>query len=65
MENVVGYRIRKYRQERYMEVDELASAVDLHPQTIYDYEGGRRKVSRKSIKKIAKVLKVEISDLTG
>lgn len=64
MENVVGYRIRKYRQLAYIEVNELAEMVNLSSQTIYDYEGGRAKPSRKSIRKIAAALKVKISDLT-
>ncbi len=62
--SLIARNIRKYRHEQFIEADELAEAVGLTRQTIYDYEGGRAKPSRKSIRKIAEFLKIKISDLT-
>ncbi len=59
----IGYRIRKYREEEHMSPQELATAVERTRWAIYNYESGRTPVTRPMIRKIAKALGVEVSDL--
>ncbi len=59
----LGKRIRKYRRERKMSQEELADRVGLHYTTISRIERGISNSPVQTVEKIAKVLKIKMSDL--
>lgn len=59
----VGKRIRKYRREKKMSQEELADKVGLHYTTISRIERGVSNPPVQTINKIAKVLRVDMSEL--
>jgi transcriptional regulator with XRE-family HTH domain len=64
MESIeVGERIRKLRTDREMSQVALASLIGLNPQTVRDYESGRRMPTIKGLPLLAKALDVSISEL--
>lgn len=64
MENIeLGERIKELRIARKLSQVALAKSLDLNPQTIRDYETGRRSPTIKGLPSLAKALDVSISDL--
>jgi len=59
----LGKRIRKARKDKKMSQEELADRVGLHYTTISRIERGISNSPVQTIDKIAKVLKVSLSDL--
>lgn len=59
----LGKRIRKARKERKMSQEELADRVGLHYTTISRIERGISNPPIQTINKIAKTLRVDMSDL--
>ena len=64
-EAVIGRKIRKYREERGMTADEFASETGVGSSTVYRWENGNRMPDVVTMMRIAKVLGVELNDLTG
>lgn len=63
MNEKLGKRIRKARKERKMSQEELADRVGLHYTTISRIERGISNPPIQTINKIAKTLRVDMSDL--
>ena len=62
----VGKRIRKYRLEHYMTMEDLAKAIDTVPQNIYKYEHGIiTNIPLSKIRKMAGVFGVSELDIVG
>lgn len=59
----LGKRIRKFRKERGMSQEDLADKVGLHYTTISRIERGISNSPVQTVEKIAKTLKVSLSDL--
>lgn len=59
----LGKRIRRARKDRKITQEELADRVDLHYTTISRIERGISNPPVQTVNKIAKALKVDISDL--
>jgi transcriptional regulator with XRE-family HTH domain len=55
--------LRKLREERLLTQEELAERVGVTPLTISRWENSKRKPRLKSIRKLAKVLKVDPKDI--
>jgi transcriptional regulator with XRE-family HTH domain len=55
--------LKKLREERLLTQEELAEKVGVTPLTISRWENSKRKPRLKSIRKLAKVLKVDAKDL--
>lgn len=63
IEVILGLRIRYFRKEKGLSIEELAFRADIHPNYLGDIERGQRNPSIKNIEKIAQGLGVDISDL--
>ena len=59
----MGKRIRKARKDKRMSQEELADRVDLHYTTISRIERGISNPPVQTVSKIAKALRVSLSDL--
>ncbi len=59
----VGDRIRKYREKRGWTQEQLAFETGLHRAYIGHIERGEKNIGLKNLEKIAKALRVNISDL--
>ena len=59
----VGMRIRKLRKERDWSQEEFADECGLHRTYMGSVERGERNLTLKSLDKIAKTLKVSLSEL--
>ena len=64
-EAVIGRKIRKYREERGMTTDEFAAETGVGSSTVYRWENGKRMPDVVMLMRIAKVLGIELNDLTG
>lgn len=67
MDNIqkkLGKKIKELRNKRGISQEKLAFVCGLHRTYISDIERGTRNISIKNIGKIAKALKVKVSDLT-
>ena len=63
MNEKLGKRIRKARKDKRMSQEELADRVDLHYTTISRIERGISNPPVQTVSKIAKALRVSLSDL--
>ena len=54
--------LKYYRLKQNMSKKELASLIDVTPMTITNYESGKRKPSMPTLKKLAQVLGVRVTD---
>lgn len=59
----VGSTIRNLRTEQSLSQEELADLTNLHRTYISSVERGKRNISIKNLEKIAKALKVKISNI--
>jgi transcriptional regulator with XRE-family HTH domain len=59
----VGKTIRDLRTERSLSQEDLADLTNLHRTYISSVERGKRNISIKNLEKIAKALKVKISNI--
>lgn len=59
----IGFRIRELRQARGMTQEQLAEACDLHRTFIGSVERGERNVAVLNLRKIARSLRVPLTDL--
>jgi transcriptional regulator with XRE-family HTH domain len=57
-----GQAIKAMRARRLLSQEELAELADLHPQTVSDAETGRRAVSARLVRRLARVLGAEFDD---
>lgn len=62
---ILGENIRVNRKRIGWSQEKLAEGADLHPVYIGDLERGEENVSIDSLVKIAKALKVPVTDLVG
>lgn len=58
-----GDRLRQIRKQKKISQEELAFRAKLHRTYISDVERGSRNISIENIEKIAKSLRIKISDL--
>lgn len=58
-----GLAVRKRRNELGISQEDFAEQADLHRTYVSDLERGKRNVSLENIEKLAKALKLSISDL--
>lgn len=58
-----GQKVKEIRKGRGLSQEELASKSGLHRTYISDIERGDRNVSIRNVEKIAKALKVKLSEL--
>jgi len=63
IKKVFGERVRSQREKLNLSQEKLAELCDLHRTYIGGIERGERNVSLENIQKIAKALKIKISDL--
>lgn len=63
MNEKLGKRVRKARKDRKMSQEELADRVGLHYTTISRIERGISNPPVQTVNKIAKALKIDMSDL--
>jgi transcriptional regulator with XRE-family HTH domain len=61
---LLGEKIRLYRKDAGISQEKLAELADLHPVYIGNIERGEENVSIDSLVRVAKALKVHVSDLT-
>ncbi|MDD4382380.1 MAG: helix-turn-helix transcriptional regulator [Candidatus Dojkabacteria bacterium] len=59
----VGKTIKDLRTERSLSQEDLADLTNLHRTYISSVERGKRNISIKNLEKIAKALKVKISNI--
>lgn len=60
---VYGRRVRKLRAERKLSQEKLAELADLHRNYVGGVERGERNVSLINIVKIAKALRISLSEM--
>lgn len=58
-----GKRLRKLRKKRGMSQEELGFQADLHRTYIGSIERGRQNMSLRNIEKLAKTLKISLSEM--
>lgn len=61
--NVVGQRLRTYRQKRRLTQEELAEKAGLHPTYIGQVERGEKNLTLLTLEKILCALDISFSDL--
>lgn len=61
----IGQIVRELRFERALTQVELSKEADLHEITISEIENGKRTPSARTLRKLARGLKVDVSRLTG
>lgn len=61
----MGERIRSARERKSWGQAELARAVGIVPNTLWKIEQGKHNPRPATLRKIAEVLSVELSELTG
>ena len=59
----IGDRLRRLRDERYLSQRELADKADVSPATVFKLEANRSEPHPRTIRKLAKALGVEPSEL--
>jgi transcriptional regulator with XRE-family HTH domain len=59
----IGDRLRRLRDERYLSQRELADEADVSPATVFKLEANRSEPHPRTIRKLAKALGVEPSEL--
>jgi DNA-binding XRE family transcriptional regulator len=57
--------LKMLRRRRGMTQRELAEAADISQTTVYELEAGRRGAYPKTVRRLARGLKVEVEDLVG
>lgn len=58
-----GEKVKKLRKDQNMSQEKLSELIDRDPRTVVAIEAGKRNPTLKTIHKIAKALKVKVSDL--
>ena len=61
--NIVGQRLRAFRQKKKMTQEELAEKADLHPTYIGQVERGEKNLTLISLEKILAALEISFTDL--
>jgi transcriptional regulator with XRE-family HTH domain len=61
----VGENIRTTRRRAHLTQEQLAEKTDLNTNYIGEIERAEKKITLETLEKVAKVLGVRISDLTG
>lgn len=61
--SVVGQNIRKYRKQRKMSPEQFAVALGCTVQQVFNYEGGRTRITEETIKDAAGILGVSVQSL--
>jgi len=66
--NVIGKQLKKYRTERKLSYEQLATKLELmgisiHKQSLYDIENNKRTVKDYELFAMAYVLGIEVTDL--
>ncbi len=59
----LGATVRRLRKEKGLSQEDLAEAIGRDPRTIVAIETGKRNPTLKTINKIAKTLKIPLSEL--
>lgn len=59
----IGAKIRQIRQENGLTIEETAHLAGVHPNYLGDAERGKKNFSITTLERIAKVLKIPISDM--
>jgi transcriptional regulator with XRE-family HTH domain len=61
----VGENIRTIRRRAHLTQEQLAEKTDLNTNYVGEIERAEKKITLETLEKVAKVLGVRISDLTG
>lgn len=64
IEKQLGMRIRYLRTSQYLSIEDLALEAEVNKNYLSDLERGTRNPSLKVISRIAKALKISVSELT-
>lgn len=64
IEKQLGMRIRYLRTSQYLSIEDLALQAEVNKNYLSDLERGTRNPSLKVISRIAKALKISVSELT-
>ena len=65
MNESLGARIKRFRQERELTLQAVADELDLTPAAISHWESGRITPKPRKLQELAKALKVSVGELTG
>jgi len=61
--SVVGQNIRRIRKQRKISPEQFAVALGCTVQQVFNYEGGRTRITEETIREAAQILEVSVSKL--